>query len=80
MISLECHNVFALVCRSNHEFKERLYAFALISKEVENSGDEKLKLLHVLCRHLANAVCRTDAVRFVFQDTVILFNSWKMLH
>ncbi|XP_065349665.1 protein ECT2 [Cloeon dipterum] len=53
-------NVFALRCRSNQEFKERDYMFTLTSEEFF-----KTSFLKVLCRQLANTVCRTDAESFL---------------
>ena len=30
-----CHNVFALMCRSNQELKEKLYSFTLADEETD---------------------------------------------
>jgi len=56
-ICVDCHNVFALMCRSNQELKEKLYSFALADEETD-----KLAFLRTLCRQMANTVCKADAV------------------
>jgi hypothetical protein len=53
----DCHNVFALMCRSNQELKEKLYSFILADEE-----SDKLAFLRTLCRQMANTVCKADAV------------------
>ncbi len=55
--SLDCQNVFALICRSHYETKERLYSFEITSEDVE-----KVAFLKTLCRLMANITCRADAV------------------
>ncbi|KAG1708541.1 Protein ECT2 [Nymphon striatum] len=57
---LNVKNVFALICRSNEELKERLYTFAFVDRETN-----KLQFLRLLCRHIANTVCRNDADNFL---------------
>ncbi|XP_049800444.1 protein ECT2 isoform X5 [Schistocerca nitens] len=56
----ECHNVFALMCRSNQELKDKLYSFTIADEETE-----KLGFLRTLCRQMANTVCKTDAENFL---------------
>lgn len=56
----DCHNVFALMCRSNQELKEKLYSFALADEETD-----KLAFLRTLCRQMANTVCKADAENFL---------------
>ena len=34
-ICVDCHNVFALMCRSNQELKEKLYSFTLADEETD---------------------------------------------
>jgi hypothetical protein len=50
------------MCRSNQELKEKLYSFILADEETD-----KLAFLRMLCRQMANTVCKADAV-----STVIL--------
>jgi hypothetical protein len=54
---LDCQNVFALICRSHYETKERLYSFEITSEDVD-----KVAFLKTLCRLMANITCRADAV------------------
>uniref|UniRef100_T1J565 DH domain-containing protein n=1 Tax=Strigamia maritima TaxID=126957 RepID=T1J565_STRMM len=56
----ECKNVFALVCRSNQELKEKLYSFAIISPTIN-----KLDWIKELSRQVANTVCRADVENFI---------------
>lgn len=56
----DCHNVFALMCRSNQELKEKLYSFTLADEETD-----KLAFLRTLCRQMANTVCKADAENFL---------------
>ena len=51
--------MFALICRSHNEIKERLYSFEITSEDVE-----KASFLRTLCRLMANITCRADSVRF----------------
>lgn len=53
----ECHKVFALMVRSNHELKEKLFSFTITDEEVV-----KTNYLRTLCRQMANTVCKADAV------------------
>ena len=48
-------NIFALVCRTNQELKERMFVFQNISDDV----DKKTFLGH-LCRNIASTMCRPD--------------------
>ncbi|KDR08513.1 protein ECT2 [Zootermopsis nevadensis] len=56
----DCHNVFALMCQSNQEMKEKLYSFTLADEETD-----KLSFLRILCRQMANTVCKADAENFL---------------
>uniref|UniRef100_A0A1B6G064 Protein ECT2 n=1 Tax=Cuerna arida TaxID=1464854 RepID=A0A1B6G064_9HEMI len=56
----ECHNVFALMCKSNQELKEKLYSFT-----ITDEGTDKMTFLRTLCRQMANTVCRPDAENFL---------------
>jgi hypothetical protein len=56
-ICVDCHNVFALMCRSNQDLKEKLYLFTLANEETD-----KLLFLRTLCCQMANTVCKADAV------------------
>ncbi|XP_048481559.1 protein ECT2 isoform X4 [Plutella xylostella] len=57
---LDCHNVFALMCRSNQELKEKLYSFMITDETVDKSH-----FLRQLCRQMANTVCKADADKFL---------------
>ena len=57
---IDCHNVFALICRSHYETKERLYSFEITSEDVE-----KTAFLRTLCRLMANITCRADAENYL---------------
>ncbi|XP_032516478.2 protein ECT2 isoform X6 [Danaus plexippus] len=56
----DCHNVFALMCRSNQELKEKLYSFMITDETVD-----KTHFLRQLCRQMANTVCKADADKFL---------------
>ncbi|XP_046967586.1 protein ECT2 isoform X6 [Vanessa cardui] len=56
----DCHNVFALMCRSNQELKEKLYSFMITDETVDKSH-----FLRQLCRQMANTVCKADADKFL---------------
>ncbi|XP_045760562.1 protein ECT2 isoform X5 [Maniola jurtina] len=56
----DCHNVFALMCRSNQELKEKLYSFMITDETVDKSH-----FLRQLCRQMANTVCKPDADKFL---------------
>ncbi|KAG8228757.1 hypothetical protein J437_LFUL008198 [Ladona fulva] len=56
----DCRNVFALMCRSNQELKERLYSFTIVEDEPQKGA-----FLKTLCRQMANTVCKADAENFL---------------
>ncbi|XP_046640377.1 protein ECT2-like [Daphnia pulicaria] len=56
----DCQNVFALICRSHYETKERLYSFEITSEDVD-----KVAFLKTLCRLMANITCRADAENYL---------------
>ncbi|XP_050719776.1 protein ECT2-like isoform X4 [Eriocheir sinensis] len=56
----DCHNVFALIIRSNQELKERLFTFTLLQEDVSKSS-----FLKTLCRTVANIACRNDVENFL---------------
>ncbi|CAG2055507.1 unnamed protein product, partial [Timema podura] len=62
----DCHNVFALMCRSPEEFKERLFSFTIMDDETD-----KGVFLKTLCRQMANAICRPDALDIDTSDVVV---------
>lgn len=66
-LSTDCHNVFALMCRSNQELKEKLYSFILADEETD-----KLAFLRMLCRQMANTLCKADAVSTVILKLAVL--------
>ncbi|CAH1405037.1 unnamed protein product [Nezara viridula] len=55
-----CHNVFAMMCRSTDDLKEKLYTFTITDDETEKS-----LFLKTLCRQMANNACRPDADNFL---------------
>ncbi|KDR18514.1 Protein ECT2 [Zootermopsis nevadensis] len=48
------------MCQSNQEMKEKLYSFTLADEETD-----KLSFLRILCRQMANTVCKADAENFL---------------
>uniref|UniRef100_A0A0A9ZEK7 Protein ECT2 n=2 Tax=Lygus hesperus TaxID=30085 RepID=A0A0A9ZEK7_LYGHE len=56
----DCHNVFALMCRSTQDLKEKLYSFTITDEEVD-----KLNWIRTLCRHTANNAYRADCDSFM---------------
>lgn len=54
----ECVNAFALVVRPPTEQENLLFSFQLAGEETVKSS-----WLRTLCRHVANTICRADAVR-----------------
>ena len=48
-------NIFALVCRTNQELKERMFVFQIVSEDVD-----KKSFLRNLCRNVASTMCRPD--------------------
>ncbi|XP_071084886.1 protein ECT2-like isoform X1 [Haliotis cracherodii] len=53
--SEDCQGAFGLICRNNKEFKEKLYSFMLDTEDVS-----KTDILTLMCKSLANILCRTD--------------------
>lgn len=53
----ECRNAFALICRNNSEFKEKLYSFTIDCDETK-----KIDFLTALSKNMANTMCRADYV------------------
>ncbi|XP_064615176.1 protein ECT2-like [Liolophura sinensis] len=51
----ECRNAFALICRNNSEFKEKLYSFTIDCDETK-----KMDFLTALSKNMANTMCRAD--------------------
>ncbi|KAL7645017.1 UNVERIFIED_CONTAM: hypothetical protein RMT77_003387 [Armadillidium vulgare] len=56
----DCRNVFALIVRSNQEFKERLFTFTLIPEDIT-----KAAFLKELCSNMASVLCRSDVENFL---------------
>lgn len=56
-LPLECVNAFALVVRPPTEQENLLFSFQLAGEETVKST-----WLRTLCRHVANTICRADAV------------------
>ncbi|KAK9512129.1 hypothetical protein O3M35_000625 [Rhynocoris fuscipes] len=56
----ECHKVFALMCRSTQDLKEKLYSFTITDDDID-----KITFLKTLCRHTANNACQADAETFL---------------
>lgn len=56
----DCHKVFALMVRSNQELKEKLFSFTITDEEVH-----KMNYLRVMCRQMANTVCKADSEIFL---------------
>lgn len=54
----ECVNAFALVVRPPTEQENLLFSFQLAGEDTVKST-----WLRTLCRHVANTICRADAVR-----------------
>ena len=48
-------SIFALVCRTNQELKERMFVFQIVSEDVD-----KKAFLRLLCRNIASTMCRPD--------------------
>lgn len=68
----DCRNVFALICRSAQDVKERLYSFTLVFRENEApsssaTGDNgsKITFLRTLCRQMATTICKPDLETFM---------------
>ena len=48
-------DIFAMVCRTNQELKERMFVFQIVSEDVD-----KKSFLRNLCRNVASTMCRPD--------------------
>ncbi|XP_075717739.1 protein ECT2 isoform X1 [Rhinoderma darwinii] len=57
----ECHNAFALVVRPPTEQGNQLFSFQLTTEE-----PPKLDWLKMLCRHIANTICKADAENLIY--------------
>lgn len=61
----DCHNIFALIVKKNHDLKELengVYSFTITDNTVE-----KFKYLRSLCNQIANVVCTTDTESYLTQ-------------
>ncbi|KAM4041459.1 protein ECT2 isoform 2-T2 [Anomaloglossus baeobatrachus] len=57
----ECHNAFALVVRPPTEQANQLFSFQLTTEE-----PLKADWLKMLCRHIANTICKADAENLIY--------------
>ncbi|XP_066457412.1 protein ECT2 isoform X3 [Eleutherodactylus coqui] len=57
----ECHNAFALVVRPPTEQANQLFSFQLTTEE-----PPKVDWLKMLCRHMANTICKADAENLIY--------------
>ncbi|XP_075058246.1 protein ECT2 isoform X4 [Mixophyes fleayi] len=57
----DCHNAFALVVRPPTEQANQLFSFQLTTEE-----PLKVDWLKMLCRHIANTICKADSVTRAF--------------
>ncbi|XP_069474829.1 protein ECT2 isoform X2 [Ambystoma mexicanum] len=57
----DCHNAFALVVRPPTEQTNQLFSFQLTSEE-----PAKADWLKVLCRHVANTICKADSESLIY--------------
>ncbi|XP_075122806.1 protein ECT2 [Leptodactylus fuscus] len=57
----ECHNAFALVVRPPTEQTNQLFSFQLTTEE-----PPKVDWLKMLCRHIANTICKADAENLIY--------------
>ncbi|XP_053315711.1 protein ECT2 isoform X1 [Spea bombifrons] len=57
----DCHNAFALVVRPPTEQANQLFSFQLTSEE-----PPKADWLKMLCRHMANTICKADAENLIY--------------
>ncbi|XP_044147340.1 protein ECT2 isoform X2 [Bufo gargarizans] len=57
----ECHNAFALVVRPPTEQTNQLFSFQLTTEE-----PLKVDWLRMLCRHIANTICKADAENLIY--------------
>nr|XP_033815184.1 protein ECT2 isoform X3 [Geotrypetes seraphini] len=57
----DCHNAFALVVRPPTEQSNQLFSFQLTTEEIP-----KVDWLKMLCRHVANTICKADAENLIY--------------
>ncbi|XP_040284182.1 protein ECT2 isoform X2 [Bufo bufo] len=57
----ECHNAFALVVRPPTEQTNQLFSFQLTTEE-----PLKVDWLRMVCRHIANTICKADAENLIY--------------
>ncbi|XP_056421176.1 protein ECT2 isoform X2 [Hyla sarda] len=57
----ECHNAFALLVRPPTEQANQLFSFQLTTEELP-----KVDWLKMLCRHIANTICKADAENLIY--------------
>uniref|UniRef100_A0A8C5QQX6 Epithelial cell transforming 2 n=1 Tax=Leptobrachium leishanense TaxID=445787 RepID=A0A8C5QQX6_9ANUR len=57
----DCHNAFALVVRPPTEQGNQLFSFQLTTEE-----PPKVDWLKMLCRHVANTICKADAENLIY--------------
>ncbi|XP_063297116.1 protein ECT2 isoform X2 [Pelobates fuscus] len=57
----DCHNAFALVVRPPTEQANQLFSFQLTAEE-----PPKVDWLKMLCRHVANTICKADAENLIY--------------
>ncbi|XP_030072710.1 protein ECT2 [Microcaecilia unicolor] len=57
----DCHNAFALVVRPPTEQANQLFSFQLTTEEIL-----KADWLKMLCRHVANTICKADAENLIY--------------
>lgn len=73
--TLDCHNAFALLVRPPTEQANVLLSFQMTSEELP-----KADWLKMLCRHVANTICKADAVSFPTYVTCAVQSGWPHLH
>ena len=61
-VFLDCQRSFAFISLDRQYLRERLYSFMLIEENIC-----KITFLRTLCRQIANNVCTTDSVIFIFK-------------
>ncbi|XP_055579682.1 protein ECT2 isoform X5 [Falco biarmicus] len=57
----DCHKAFALVVRPPTELNNKLFSFQMTSEE-----PPKEDWLKLLCRHVANTICKADAENLIY--------------
>ncbi|MEE6501407.1 hypothetical protein FKM82_004161 [Ascaphus truei] len=57
----DCHNAFALVVRPPTEQTNQLFSFQLTTEE-----PPKVDWLKMVCRHVANTICKADAENLIY--------------